>query len=484
MMVKIVAMGFVFGKGTYLRDPWNGLDFVVVVLGLAQYLPGVGNFTALRTVRVLRPLRAINRVKGMRVLVATLLKSLPMLFDVVLLCGFVYFVFGIAGVETFAGQMRYACGQQSISPNNTTTYVASELADDPDASCGRPGIPNYIASEEGIRGSGRMCPSGLTCFLNGNPNYGVSGFDNILKAWLTIFQSITTEGWSDIMYVVQDASSWWTWPYFVALIVTGTFFTINLALAVICTQFTSSADQAGRTPKEEDEEEEVDDEVVELNKAFKRPLVLGEKAGGATWPERCARVVSSRWFGRFIMALIILNTIAMASYFYGMPDWLKYVCIAVLTQNNNSDNNIAIPTMDCSYSNALEKINWFLTVCFAVECALQWTAAGTRKYFTNRMNVFDFVIVVTSVLEIAVSFATQGSKSSALSALRALRIFRVFKLVRSWKQLQSILGTIVRSLNSVAYVSLLVMLFVFIFGLLGMQLLGYKCVSIAYTIAR
>ncbi len=43
------------------------IEFIVVVLGLVSFAPGVGNYTAVRTVRVLRPLRAITKIQGMRV---------------------------------------------------------------------------------------------------------------------------------------------------------------------------------------------------------------------------------------------------------------------------------------------------------------------------------------------------------------------------------------------------------------------------------
>ena len=89
------------------------------------------------------------------------------------------------------------------------------------------------------------------CTPNGpNPFYDTTSFDNIGIAWIAIFQVrkvfencqngkyvishdkrftlgmvisfrqvITLEGWSDIMYFVQDAHSNWNWIYFVVLIV-------------------------------------------------------------------------------------------------------------------------------------------------------------------------------------------------------------------------------------------------------------------------
>lgn len=60
----MIAMGS-YGKNAYLADSWNRLDFVIVVLGGLEYFPlnlDNLNLTAIRTIRVLRPLRAINRI--------------------------------------------------------------------------------------------------------------------------------------------------------------------------------------------------------------------------------------------------------------------------------------------------------------------------------------------------------------------------------------------------------------------------------------
>lgn len=50
---------------------------------------------------------------------------------------------------------------------------------------------------------------------------------------------------------------------------------------------------------------------------------------------------------------------------------------------------------------------------------------------------------------------------------------RIFKLARSWKELNNIINTIFKSLASIAYLSLILLLFMFISALLGMQLFGY-----------
>ena len=74
-----VAMGLLpEAKSTYLRDPWCVLDAVAVITSWISLTSDSGGLSAIRAVRVLRPLRTITRIRGMRVLVGSLLASLSL----------------------------------------------------------------------------------------------------------------------------------------------------------------------------------------------------------------------------------------------------------------------------------------------------------------------------------------------------------------------------------------------------------------------
>lgn len=61
MILKIIAMGFFMRAHSYLRDAWNILDFMVVILGwLAIIFDNSGDISAIKVIRILRPLRTIN----------------------------------------------------------------------------------------------------------------------------------------------------------------------------------------------------------------------------------------------------------------------------------------------------------------------------------------------------------------------------------------------------------------------------------------
>jgi hypothetical protein len=108
MVFKIVGLGFVFPKGSYLRDSWNILDFVIIISG---YLPlfvssEALNLKVLRSFRVLRPLRTISGVEGLRILVSALLSAIPLLRDTILVLTFFFIIFAIAGLQLWSGVLK------------------------------------------------------------------------------------------------------------------------------------------------------------------------------------------------------------------------------------------------------------------------------------------------------------------------------------------------------------------------------------------
>ncbi|XP_055365244.1 voltage-dependent T-type calcium channel subunit alpha-1I-like isoform X2 [Betta splendens] len=273
MLVKMVALG-VIGQSGYLGDTWNRLDFFIVIVGMLEYsLDGHNvSLSAIRTVRVLRPLRAINRVPSMRILVTLLLDTLPMLGNVLALCFFVFFIFGIVGVQLWAGLLRNRCfmGEDVKTKYNISFlsgYYRPDGTDDHPFICSTErengmlrcsDVPRrrvgrtycLLAPEEarpdiGLKLEQASCVNWYRYYNECrageiNPHKGAINFDNIGYAWIAIFQVITLEGWVDIMYYVMDAHSFYNFIYFIFLIIVGSFFMINLCLVVIATQFSET----------------------------------------------------------------------------------------------------------------------------------------------------------------------------------------------------------------------------------------------------
>lgn len=107
--IKIIALGFVGGPNTYLRDGWNVLDFTAAVSSVAALIPNVPNVSSLRTLRVLRPLRSLKMLPGMKVIIDSMLMAIEPLANVVVLLIAIFVIFGILMTQLFMGVQHQRC---------------------------------------------------------------------------------------------------------------------------------------------------------------------------------------------------------------------------------------------------------------------------------------------------------------------------------------------------------------------------------------
>uniref|UniRef100_A0A8C1H473 Sodium channel protein n=1 Tax=Cyprinus carpio carpio TaxID=630221 RepID=A0A8C1H473_CYPCA len=236
--VKIIARGFCIDDFTFLRDPWNWLDFMVISMAYVTEFVDLGNVSALRTFRVLRALKTISVIPGLKTIVGALIQSVKKLSDVMILTVFCLSVFALIGLQLFMGNLRHKC---VIWPINFTEiyqangthafnwdeYIMNEtnfyfLPDQSDALlCGN-------SSDSG------RCPEGYTCMKAGrNPNYGYTSFDSFGWAFLALFRLMTQDFWENLYQLTLRAAGKTYMIFFVLVIFVGSFYLVNLILAVV-----------------------------------------------------------------------------------------------------------------------------------------------------------------------------------------------------------------------------------------------------------
>ncbi|CAM9295050.1 unnamed protein product, partial [Discosporangium mesarthrocarpum] len=239
--VKIIAMGF-WGERCYLGDPWNRLDLTVVIVGIIGYIPGLGGQSVgvLRIFRVLRPLRTLSAMPVLRQVVEALLCSLPGIWNVLIVQAMFFLLFGVLGLQLWAGLMQQEC-RRTPAPLADGTWET--FTEDPRVCTkgyGRFECSSGIDTSEDFpycRSPDDVPTDSAWVKPEWQPeelNWGITNFDNIGTSLLTIFQCITLEGWSDVMYLVQDGFHQWLSPlFFVAVVVIGALFMVNLMFAVM-----------------------------------------------------------------------------------------------------------------------------------------------------------------------------------------------------------------------------------------------------------
>ncbi|NXK13642.1 SCN4A protein, partial [Herpetotheres cachinnans] len=108
-LIKILSRGFCIDSFTFLRDPWNWLDFMVISMAYITEFVDLGNISALRTFRVLRALKTITVIPGLKTIVGALIQSVKKLSDVMILTVFCLSVFALIGLQLFMGNLRQKC---------------------------------------------------------------------------------------------------------------------------------------------------------------------------------------------------------------------------------------------------------------------------------------------------------------------------------------------------------------------------------------
>uniref|UniRef100_A0A8C3L281 Voltage-dependent L-type calcium channel subunit alpha n=1 Tax=Chrysolophus pictus TaxID=9089 RepID=A0A8C3L281_CHRPC len=359
-MLKIIAYGFLFHTDAYLRNGWNVLDFSIVSLGLVTMtleqinakegsLGGKGGFDvkALRAFRVLRPLRLVSGVPSLQVVLNSIIKAMVPLLHIALLVLFMIIIYAIVGQELFKGKMHKTCYYLG-------TDVIATVGSEKPAPCT-------------ISGHGRHCSINGTECRGGwpGPNNGITHFDNFGFAMLTVYQCITMEGWTEVLYWVNDAiGNEWPWIYFVSLILLGSFFVLNLVLGVLSGEFTKEREKAksrGTFQKLREKQQLEEDlkgymdwithaEVMDSDRTRGEGMMPLDEGGSETeslyeiegmnkwilyfrqwrrwnrmFRRKCRDVVKSKFFYWLVILLVALNTLSIASEHHFQPEWLTIV---------------------------------------------------------------------------------------------------------------------------------------------------------------
>ncbi|XP_035282331.1 voltage-dependent L-type calcium channel subunit alpha-1C isoform X1 [Anguilla anguilla] len=529
--LKVIAYGLLFHPNAYLRNGWNLLDFIIVVVGLfsailEQATKGDGatpiggkaagfDVKALRAFRVLRPLRLVSGVPSLQVVLNSIIKAMVPLLHIALLVLFVIIIYAIIGLELFMGKMHRTCFFYRDGHLGPTS-------EEKPAPCAQAHAHGRQCSPENIT----KCEMGWE-----GPNYGITNFDNFAFAMLTVFQCITMEGWTDVLYWMQDAMGYeLPWVYFVSLVIFGSFFVLNLVLGVLSGEFSKEREKAKargdfqklreKQQLEEDlkgyldwitQAEDIDPENEEEGLDEEKPRnrvtladLLDKKKGkfawfshssethvsmptsenesvntdnapagdmeGETCCTRLANRISKSKFSRYSRRWNRLcRRKCRAAVKSNVFYWLVIFLVFLNTLTIASEHHRQ-PEWLTEVQDIANKV---LLALFTGEMLLKMYSLGLQAYFVSLFNRFDSFVVCGGILE-TILVETKIMSPLGISVLRCVRLLRIFKITRYWNSLSNLVASLLNSVRSIASLLLLLFLFIIIFSLLGMQLFGGK----------
>ncbi|KAJ8400902.1 hypothetical protein AAFF_G00392560 [Aldrovandia affinis] len=218
----------------------------------------LGNVSALRTFRVLRALKTISVIPGLKTIVGALIQSVKKLSDVMILTVFCLSVFALIGLQLFMGNLRQKCVIWPI--NSTETFNNdSKVFDWNEYIMNDTNFYFYPGQLDALlcgnsSDSGR-CPEGYTCMKAGrNPNYGYTSFDSFGWAFLALFRLMTQDFWENLYQLTLRAAGKTYMIFFVLVIFVGSFYLVNLILAVVAMAY----EEQNQATMEEAEQKEAE----------------------------------------------------------------------------------------------------------------------------------------------------------------------------------------------------------------------------------
>ncbi|XP_074168980.1 sodium channel protein type 11 subunit alpha [Rhinolophus sinicus] len=262
-LIKILARGFILDEFSFLRDPWNWLDSVVIATAFVYYLPNVrGNsisLSSLRTFRVFRALKAISVISGLKVIVGALLRSVKKLVDVMILTLFCLSIFALVGQQLFMGNLNQICVQESCKNHSKfDDYCFEKKSSTEFRLCG-----TWLGTS--------ACLNTSTCnHTKINPDYGYTNFDNFGWSFLAMFRLMTQDSWEKLYRQTLRTSGPFAVFFFVVVIFLGSFYLVNLTLAVVTMAY---EEQNRNVAAETEAKEKMFQEAQQLLKEEKEALV-------------------------------------------------------------------------------------------------------------------------------------------------------------------------------------------------------------------
>uniref|UniRef100_A0A8D1HFT8 Sodium channel protein n=1 Tax=Sus scrofa TaxID=9823 RepID=A0A8D1HFT8_PIG len=427
MLLKWVAYGY----KTYFTNAWCWLDFLIVDVSLVTLVANtlgysdLGPIKSLRTLRALRPLRALSRFEGMRVVVNALIGAIPSIMNVLLVCLIFWLIFSIMGVNLFAGKF-YEC----INTTDGSRFPTSE-------------VENRSA-----------------CFALMNVSQNVRwknlkvNFDNVGLGYLSLLQVATFKGWMDIMYAAVDSVnvdkqpiyeySLYMYIYFVIFIIFGSFFTLNLFIGVIIDNFNQQKKKISQDIFMTEEQKKYYNAMKKLgSKKPQKPIPRpGNKFQGCIFD-----LVTNQAFDITIMVLICLNMVTMMVEKEGQSSYMTEV---------------------------LNWINVVFIILFTGECVLKLISLR-HYYFTVGWNIFDFVVVILSIVGMFLADLIERYfvSPTLFRVIRLARIGRILRLIKGAKGIRTLLFALMMSLPALFNIGLLLFLVMFIYAIFGMSNFAY-----------
>jgi len=446
------------------------LDFCLVILSAFSK---ARSLQVLRICRALRPLRFLNRLASTKALLNCIWSSVGDFCNIMLIWALFSFIWGIIGVNLFNG-LYYSCNDTGM-PGKIACIGTFRLGE-------TTGNISQLALE-GPKGSPFLAPR-----VWDTPD---RSFDNIGQGIATLFKVSTLDDWSTVMYHAMDGTKIdqqpsynnqaWMSIYFLIYVTGSSFFLLQLLVSVVIENLSKVEGEDTHTSHELHQRDlallmsimwgrrqarrlrPVNSGIRQFcydicidcfpradceqhaTAALVPPILLlpdGENESTAaaiesTLGKRRFHCIHSH-FESAILIVVLLNLVVMLCEHYGQSD---------------------------EWSLIIKAFDFTFIGIYCVEVAIKIIALGICGYFSDEWNIFDFIVILTSLI-----FRLIGE--AGIGWMRLGRLLRVLRMIQRQEDIRLLCNGLIIGLQSAGDVMVLFVVFLFIYGILYTKLLG------------
>ncbi|QQP35114.1 Sodium channel protein, partial [Caligus rogercresseyi] len=262
----LIARGFLLDNFTYLRDAWNWLDFSVIGMSYITIAVDLGSFSALRTFRVFRALKSVAVIPGLKTIVSAIIYSVKNLRDVIILTMFALSVFALLGLQIYMGVLSQKCiYEYPLSGSEEFEYWGNMTAESFNA---------WYSNKSSwyLSSTGNYIMHAMHGRLRAKPQLRVHELRHFGSAYLCAFRLMTQDFWENLYQITLRTAGPWHIIFFMCNIFLGSFYLINLILAIVAMSY----DELQRLAEEEAQREL--EELEAIKEAEEAALAEAEAA--------------------------------------------------------------------------------------------------------------------------------------------------------------------------------------------------------------
>ena len=428
--IKQISFGSFKNKKGYFNDLWNIFEFSQLIIGIICSMPKMRKNKYICWFRGLRPFTLIKDIPQLNLIFSSVLMSLKEMINVFILLLFIFLSYSILAVNIWSGIYYRRCRINSFPINGSFEIISNSTT-----LCG--GLNQchncYSIYDFYINHTFLLTQDVNTELRINELNQGYSTFDNFIKAFLTIYNCMTLNGWSKIMYMVQNGYSYsGSSIFFVSLVIILNYLVLNFTIAILMDNIEKNMNK-------------------DNNGKIKIKLIDFEAEGNKILVNKTYNIFNSfKFFFKYISSFKLFKHV-IPKYVHHSQYNITYYCY-IISQQPIWDyityiiiiiNIILLSNINEVHSKLKLVIDYCIIIIFGLDCTLKLFGMGFKNYFTETSNLFDLITAILVTIEFIIT------RTTVLSVIYLLKTLNIIKGLKDFKQFNVMMELLKKTIQNI-----------------------------------